>query len=41
VSENVSEFTTSDFEAEVLKSDLPVLVDFGQNGVAPVEQLLQ
>ena len=28
MSENVKEFTSADFEAEVLKSDLPVLVDF-------------
>ena len=28
VSENVREFSSIDFEAEVLKSDLPVLVDF-------------
>ena len=28
MSENVKEFTSANFEAEVLKSDLPVLVDF-------------
>ena len=28
MSENVREFSSIDFEAEVLKSDLPVLVDF-------------
>ena len=28
MSENVKEFTSANFDAEVLKSDTPVLVDF-------------
>ena len=35
MSANILTVTDSSFEADVLGSDLPVLVDFGQNGVAP------
>ena len=38
MSENVYEFTDQNFESDVQKSDLPVLVDFWAFGVALVKQ---
>ena len=33
MSDNITHVTDADFQAEVLSSDTPVLVDFGRNGV--------
>ena len=37
MSDKVLTLTDSNFEEEVLNSDIPVLVDFGQAGVGHVE----
>ena len=34
MSDNVKEITAANFNQEVIESDIPVLVDFGLNGVA-------
>ena len=38
--EFTKEFTSDNFDAEVIKSDKPVLVDFGQSGVDPAGKLV-
>lgn len=39
MSGNIVNTTDANFEADVLQSDVPVLVDFGQAGVHHVKQL--
>src|SRR4029079_17770588 len=39
MAENVTEFNDSNFEAEVLKSDVPVLVDFWAEWCMPCKML--
>ena len=39
MSANLNEFTDTNFEAEVLKSETPVLVDFGADWCPPCQML--
>ena len=41
MSDNVKEITSENFDKEVLESDLPVLIDFGLNGVVHANSSLR